>query len=71
MPSLLERSAAISLFDFEAAFPSILQEFLLEALEENGLPPALCKVVRCLHWRNVCRIKLKGQLFEGFEMASS
>ncbi|CAK0814276.1 unnamed protein product, partial [Prorocentrum cordatum] len=49
MASLSERSVAIILFGFEAAFPS-------EALQETGLLPALSNVVPCLYWRSVVRV---------------
>jgi len=68
--SLREDRAALILFDFEAAFPSISQEFLFESLLLLGMPQSFINVVRCLYFKNACLIKLKGQVFEGFEMTS-
>ncbi|CAK0869920.1 unnamed protein product, partial [Prorocentrum cordatum] len=41
-----------------------------EALENIGLPPALCNVARCLCRRSARATKLKGQIFDMLEMAS-
>ena len=61
---------AIVLFDFEAAFPRLNQQFLLEALKQVGLPPFLLQVVQYLYQNNECLIKLKGRFFEGFPLSS-
>eukprot|EP00972_Heterocapsa_arctica_P089554 13204648-Heterocapsa_arctica.AAC.1 len=37
--SIGEGNGALILFDFEAAFPSLSQEFLHEILRRSGLPP--------------------------------
>jgi len=68
--SLLDDRGALVLFDFEAAFPSLSQEFMFEALEKLGLPPPVLQVIRFLYQSNNCIIKLKGHLFEGFPLTS-
>jgi hypothetical protein len=40
-----EKEAALILFDFKAAFPSVSQEFLWMALEAISLPPAWIQVL--------------------------
>ena len=68
--SLSTDRGALVLFDFEAAFPSLSQDFLFEALAKTGLPPGILQAIRGLYHNNECLIKLKGQLFEGFPISS-
>ena len=59
LASLEERNAALILFDFETAFPSISQDFILAALEAIDVPPFICNVVRCRYKDSMCNIKLQ------------
>jgi len=68
--SLLTDKGAIVLFDFTAAFPSLNQTFLLEALEQLELPPGIMQVIRFLYQHNECVIKHGGNLYDGFPMTS-
>ena len=45
-----EKEAALILFDFLAAFPSVSQEFLWMALEAISLPPAWIQVFKVFTW---------------------
>ena len=61
---------AIVLFDFEAAFASISQSFLLDMLQSVGLPEEVLQVVRALYWQCRCVVKMGGSTFPGFNMSS-
>ena len=58
------------LFDFEAAFPSISQEYLIEVLRGIGIPAGWLSAVGPFYFNNHCSIKLKGRVFDGFAMSS-
>ena len=66
MAALQEDEAAIFLFDFAAAFPSVSQDFLLRALSHIGLPAGALHAVRALYDNNRCRLAFGGQLWGGF-----
>ena len=68
--SLLEERTALILVDFEAAFSSMSQEYLMETLRSIGLPRYILNAVRAFYHNCSCRIKVKGQLFEGFKITS-
>ena len=68
--SLKASQGAIVLFDFEAAFPSISQDYLFSSLEAVGLPAPLLQVIRSLYKENRCLIKHAGSLFLGFASES-
>ena len=68
--ALGEDEAAIFLFDFSAAFPSVNQDFLVRALSHIGLPAVALNVVRALYDNNRCRLAFAGTLWGGFELGS-
>ena len=68
--SLSSSKGALILFDFEAAFPSLSQEFLMNSLQAVGLPPGIMQVIKFLYQNNECVIKLKGELFDGLPLTS-
>ena len=57
-------------FDFEAAFPSVSQEFLLHVLSSRGWPSWCIRFVRAIYWNNRCRISVGGSTFDGFELTA-
>jgi hypothetical protein len=68
--SLKHDRGMLILFDFEAAFPSLSQEFLMECLRKVGLPPSLLHAIECLYVNNRHTLKLKGRLFPSFTATS-
>eukprot|EP00972_Heterocapsa_arctica_P109255 16088163-Heterocapsa_arctica.AAC.1 len=62
--SIGEGKGALIIFDFEAAFPSLSQDFLHEILDRSGLPPHIRLVIKRLYINNLCNIKLKGDVYE-------
>ena len=64
--SLKHERGMLILFDFEAAFPSLSREFMLETLQGIGFPPNLLQVISCLYHNNAHLLRLKGQLFPSF-----
>ncbi len=64
-----ENAAAIFL-DFEAAFPSISQEFILASLRHMGLPESAVRSYAALYFQNRCNLRMQGDLFDGFDMTS-
>ena len=67
LAALQEDEAAVFLFDFAAAFPSVSQDYLLRALEHIGLPAHALHAVRALYDNNRCRFASGGQLWGGFQ----
>ena len=68
--SLNNPNGAIILFDFEAAFPSISQSFLLDMLQRVGLPEEVLQVVRALYWQCRCVVKVGGSTLSwGFHLS--
>ena len=66
--SLISKDGALVLFDFEAAFPSISHDFLIEILDVLGLPPEAVQVVRALYVDNSCDLMHKGTRYKGFDI---
>ena len=54
-----ENPAAI-LFDFEAAFPSVDHDFIVDVLVSRGWPTCLVNIIRLLYWNNCCCLSLGG-----------
>ena len=61
-----ENSATIFL-DFEAAFPSITQEYTFEALSSCGVPEQAMNSFKFFYRQSRCRIAVKGQTYNGFD----
>ena len=63
--SMVFRVPALMLFDFKAAFPSVLHKYIWRVLDCSGIPQAFIKLIQCFY-RN-CRhvIRIGGQLFPG------
>jgi len=64
-----DRGAALFL-DFEAAFPSIDQEYVHETLKWIGLPDETLNSFRFLYKQCKCNISVKGETFDGFGMGA-
>ena len=62
--------AALVLFDFRAAFPSMSQEFLFGILEALGLPKEVTNFIAALYDDSRCEIGLAGRKFTGFELSA-
>jgi len=62
--------AAIILFDFSAAFPSVSRRFLLRAAREAGLPDQAMNVLSGLYLNTVATILLRGELCGEVPMGS-
>ena len=68
--SLTHRRAALILFDFAAAFPSVSQDLLLEVLRSLGMPQGMLVAISAFYQNTSCFIKFKGQIYEGFALTS-
>ena len=68
--SLRTNKGSLILFDFAAAFPSVSQDFLFQALASLGMPSAAVSFIRALYYRQDCQISLAGQLFPGFTLSA-
>ncbi|CAK0794469.1 unnamed protein product [Prorocentrum cordatum] len=68
--SLVYESSAAVFFDFEAAFPSVSQEFLMEVISARGWPTWCTCLVRALYWNNRCNIVAGGAKFDGFTLTA-
>ena len=66
--SLTAPAAAVVLFDFRAAFPSMSQQFLLRILGALGLPDFVLHFISSLYDDNRCSINVSGKAFAGFAM---
>ena len=64
------REAAAIFLDFEAAFPSVSQEFILASLRHMGLPEDAVRAYAALYFQNRCKLRLQGGLFDGSAMTS-
>jgi hypothetical protein len=62
--SLSGPDGAIILFDFEAAFPSISQDYLLDMLTRRNLPREIINVVKALYHDCKCLIKVGCTTFD-------
>eukprot|EP00972_Heterocapsa_arctica_P110436 16258310-Heterocapsa_arctica.AAC.1 len=67
---IAEEQGVLILFDFEAAFPILSQDFLHTMFEKTGLPVHIWRVISRLYHNNRCSIKLRGGIYEGFPMES-
>jgi hypothetical protein len=68
--SITSRRAAIILFDFRAAFPSVNHRFMWRVLESSGLPLAIIRLIRCFY--RDCRhlIRVDGRRYPGPRLLS-
>jgi len=57
-------------FDFAAAFPSISQEYLLEVLQDLGLPMETINFITNLYRMNECQVSMGGDKFQGFQITA-
>ena len=64
-----DHPAAI-LFDFEAAFPSVDHDFIVDVLVSRGWPTWLVNIIRLLYWNNCCCLSLGGVYVEGFSISA-
>ena len=64
------QDAALLLFDFRAAFPSMSQEFLLDILKALPLPTEVLNFVGALYDDTRCEIGLAGRKFPGFHLSA-
>ena len=60
----------LTLFDYEAAFPSLSRDFTMECLSRLGLPANLLQAIRALYYNNLHILKMKGHLCESFTASS-
>ena len=58
--ALLHNNGAARFFDFQAAFPSVCHDFILEVLSHIGIPPGIMAFVQALYQGNRCSIVLGG-----------
>ena len=63
-------SGAMVLFDFRAAFPSLAQDYLMQVLQQIGLPTNAINLVSSLYDNNKCMIRFQGETYQGFSMTS-
>ena len=61
--SLKSDHGMLILFDFEAAFPSLSREYMMDMLQGLGLPSELQHVISCLYKNNTHLLKLKGEVY--------
>ena len=66
--ALQEEAGMAIFFDFQAAFPSVLHEYLQEVLQHMGLPGWLLNFVGALYSNNHCQLVVGGGRHEGFDM---
>ena len=66
----MHEDGAIVLFDFEAVFLSMMQSYLLTALEGIGVPASVLNFVKAIYDQNRCAISVGGGSFEGFAMGA-
>ena len=66
--SLSQPAAALLLFDFRAAFPSMSQAFLFRILDALGLPPHVMNFLKALYDDSRCTIGLGGRSYPGFSL---
>ena len=68
--SLRHSHGMLTLFDYEAAFPSLSRDFTMECLSRLGLPANLLQAIRALYHNNLHILKMKGHLCESFTASS-
>ena len=64
--SLRHLGEAISLFDFQAAFPSMSHASIMSSLTMLGVPPEIIHFMQALYDHNTCRIMVQGTDYDGF-----
>ena len=64
--SLKSQKRAIVLFDFRAAFPSFLQDYVLGALAQIGMPECAKHMVKWLYDESKCQLSFRGSIQPGF-----
>ena len=68
--ALTEEEGAAIFFDFKAAFPSVLHEFLLGVLQHIGVPQPLMTFITALYQDNHCSLIIGGTRHQGFQLLS-
>jgi len=68
--SIISPNAALVLFDFRAAFPSVSHKFLWMIMEMSGLPTQLITLIRCLYRNCTHIIRIGGKRFNGPRLLS-
>ena len=68
--ALKAERGALVLFDFEDAFPSISQEYLLSMLDALGVPSSFTQLVKAFYHDCRCILKVVGTTAPGFPMTS-
>jgi hypothetical protein len=68
--ALQEEAGAAIFFDFQAAFPSVLHEYLHAVLRHLGLPAWLLHFVEALYQGNHCQLVVGGGRHPGFTLAA-
>ena len=68
--ALKAERGALVLFDSEAAFPSISQEYLLLMLDALGVPSSFTQLVKAFYHDCRCILKVVGATAPGFPMTS-
>ena len=68
--ALKAERGALVLFDFEAVFPSISQEYLLSMLDALGVPSSFTQLVKAFYHDCRCILKVAGATSPGFQMTS-
>ena len=66
--ALTHEDSATIFLDFEAAFPSITQEYTFEALSSCGVPEEAMNSFKFFYRQSRCRIAVKGQTYDGFNL---
>ena len=62
------RFPAAIFYDFQAAFPSLSQTFLLTTLEHLGMPPHIVQFIKCLYFDNHCWMSIGGKRVAGSQI---
>ena len=70
LAAMEEQHAAMVFFDFEAAFPSLSQEFLFKILGHYGVPHCILQALYCFYSNNSHILKIKGQAFPSVKALS-
>ena len=68
--SVTTRTAALLLFDFSAAFPSLGHKYLWMILEACGIPNQIIRAIQALYGNNLHWLKYAGSLFRSFIIRS-
>jgi hypothetical protein len=68
--ALSEEDAAMILFDFSAAFPSISRKYMQEAARQAGLPQTALQVIDSFYFCTTSRLMLHGHLFNEIEITA-